>query len=572
MTTDKLIDGLRAGAGITTSGSRNTPIHDIVQKPFEETHGAPGDSVRKPIEEIHGAPNKTESPKADSEAGPDTASPTDKDHWVLKGDTIIRVQKVPRTTVYSPREEDGLPVPIDAIDVCRTTNAIFCEGGEDYIEDLWDGTLSNSVVMKTWIGETRFKRVNADPNSMLGGRQVRQQTSKRPDNIMPEDWIHMSKKARDKATAEWPASKESIRAARKKRGLLSADDLQVSDSKANCIGTPKQRGLDTREGAEPQLATDNFVQVATWAERHELSVSAMEEAIAEARETPAYAVPISLEEAVTKHREKDIDPYQHSLFSMGFVGVVKAMKLSECRHIPEAMKALQNEWDKLVAKGTWDVDSVREMSEVKQEARRLGTIVHFARLFEIMGMKGYELKKARVEWKARVVVQGNNMTDHESQAAVFQDLSSSASLMSASKLVDIIGMQPGYKVEQADAIQAFPQAELKGTPTWVIIPEHQRPASWKRFKVPVCRLRYALYGHPLAGAYWERHCDCRLKKYGFVKVQEWDSVYIHPVLKLILTVYVDDFKMAGPVVSMARGWELIRKELKIDALETIGNI
>ena len=113
-----------------------------------------------------------------------------------------------------------------------------------------------------------------------------------------------------------------------------------------------------------------------------------------------------------------------------------------------------------------------------------------------MGVKHAELKQSKQEWKARVVIQGDGIQDHEGQAAVFQELASSASLMSASKLVDVIGMQPGYSVQQADAIQTFPQALLGGDETWVIIPPHRRPKEWAHLHTRVCRLKLALYGHP----------------------------------------------------------------------------
>ena len=77
-------------------------------------------------------------------------------------------------------------------------------------------------------------------------------------------------------------------------------------------------------------------------------------------------------------------------------------------------------------------------------------------------------------------------------------------------------------------------------------------------------------GPPLAGAFWERHCADKLKKFGFIKVQDWESLYYHPILNLILTVYVDDFKMAGPRCNLQQGWDMIGKELVIDKPEEMG--
>ena len=50
--------------------------------------------------------------------------------------------------------------------------------------------------------------------------------------------------------------------------------------------------------------------------------------------------------------------------------------------------------------------------------------------------------------------------------------------MEAGKCVDCYGCFPGHSIEQADAEQAHIQAELRGTPTWVAIPEEAWPESW----------------------------------------------------------------------------------------------
>ena len=80
----------------------------------------------------------------------------------------------------------------------------------------------------------------------------------------------------------------------------------------------------------------------------------------------------------------------------------------------------------------------------------------------------------------------------------------------------------------------------------------------------MCILKLALYGHPDAGGYWERHCEEHLASVGFVPVLDWRSTYWHPELKLLLMVYVDDFKMAGPSANFAKGWSLIRQKVKTD--------
>ena len=99
--------------------------------------------------------------------------------------------------------------------------------------------------------------------------------------------------------------------------------------------------------------------------------------------------------------------------------------------------------------------------------------------------------------------------------------------------------------------------------TWISLPKILRPLSWAEYREPVCMLKLALYGHPDAGGYWERHCEEHLASVGFVPVPDWRSTYWRPELKLLLTVYVGDFKMAGPSDNFAKGWSLIRQKKKL---------
>ena len=82
-------------------------------------------------------------------------------------------------------------------------------------------------------------------------------------------------------------------------------------------------------------------------------------------------------------------------------------------------------------------------------------------------------------------------------------------------------------------------------------------------KLMVVKLIKALYGHPQAGAFWEQRCERALKNAGFKTLGdcgEWRSVYYHPIHQTLLMVYVDDFKMSGPVKGMAASWEAIKAQ------------
>ena len=141
--------------------------------------------------------------------------------------------------------------------------------------------------------------------------------------------------------------------------------------------------------------------------------------------------------------------------------------------------------------------------------------------------------------------QGNNVKDQDANVAVFQDMTSSASLMVAGKFSDVIASRDGHPGSQSDAPMAYAQTELGGDETWIFLPRDQWPAAWHGMRNPVCRLRLALYGHPLSGAFWEQHCRKMLLSVGFESIPSWECCFLHRELKIVLSVCVDDSRWRG---------------------------
>ena len=74
-----------------------------------------------------------------------------------------------------------------------------------------------------------------------------------------------------------------------------------------------------------------------------------------------------------------------------------------------------------------------------------------------------------------------------------------------------------------------------------------------------------MYGHPQSGAFWEEHCDERVRSIGFRRAcEEWPSCYIHDKLGLLLVIYVDDFKLSGPKDKLAEGWKILSDVIDLD--------
>ena len=128
------------------------------------------------------------------------------------------------------------------------------------------------------------------------------------------------------------------------------------------------------------------------------------------------------------------------------------------------------------------------------------------------------------------------------------------------KIVDLYGAVGDNGTDEADGLQAYTQVSLKDKKvrTWVTLPKEYWPPHFHHIVDPVVPLDYALYGHPDAGTYWENKSHNKVLSAGFNRVPgDWDSLFFHPVHKLMLTIYVDDFRMAGTKEKRALGWKLL---------------
>ena len=83
-------------------------------------------------------------------------------------------------------------------------------------------------------------------------------------------------------------------------------------------------------------------------------------------------------------------------------------------------------------------DKVRSKKEVIDEARMSGATVHFASLMDICHLKNAELEAKHQKYKGRVVLRGDIVKDDSGSYVVFTEQGSSASQMTAAKIMDII--------------------------------------------------------------------------------------------------------------------------------------
>ena len=104
---------------------------------------------------------------------------------------------------------------------------------------------------------------------------------------------------------------------------------------------------------------------------------------------------------------------------------------------------------------------VKSKKQVIDEARTAGATVHFASLMDICHLKNAELEAKHQKYKGRVVLQGDIVKDDSGYYAVFTEQGSSASQMTAAKIMDIISRLPGFDGQAADAVSAYTQVNME---------------------------------------------------------------------------------------------------------------
>ena len=156
-------------------------------------------------------------------------------------------------------------------------------------------------------------------------------------------------------------------------------------------------------------------------------------------------------------------------------------------------------------------------------------------------------------------MQGSNVKDDGGNNVYFSDTSSAPTNMTCIRSVMSYGHLTGGETSQADAEQAFIQPLLdESVHMFIFIPLELQNEDMKRNSIgiinPVFRLRRPLYGWSRSGNIWEQRLATSLEsiKYGtdsWKPVEHWPQSFWKIGNKgkvVMLTVYVDDFVLAGP--------------------------
>ena len=170
--------------------------------------------------------------------------------------------------------------------------------------------------------------------------------------------------------------------------------------------------------------------------------------------------------------------------------------------------------------------------------------------------------KIRLYWP--ILLRCDIVKDDSGAYAVFNEQGSSASQMTAAKVMDVnarrrISTRPKSKWKmhhrywnfQSQNVQILGYAYRNTNG-----PNH----AWSSMEDPLVPL---LYGHPLTGLLWEKQFEKILLKHGWEKIPHWECLFVHREKGLFLSVYVDDIKFAGKKQNLDPMWKVLNKEVDL---------
>ncbi len=120
---------------------------------------------------------------------------------------------------------------------------------------------------------------------------------------------------------------------------------------------------------------------------------------------------------------------------------------------------------------------MREKSDIVSEAKNYKRTVQFGRVHGISVEKNFEVPRGHLsrKFKGRVVFLGNQVKNQGFEHATFMDLGNSPATIESARLCDFYGCLNGHMVSDADAVQAYIQAELGGDKCWISLPREAWP-------------------------------------------------------------------------------------------------
>ena len=247
--------------------------------------------------------------------------------------------------------------------------------------------------------------------------------------------------------------------------------------------------------------------------------------------------------------------------------------------MPHVMKIRMQRQQWIKMEKDWDYPSVAVGESQKQEGghkrdTKNGNTVHFTSLMDSCHLKNANMGPQFQKYKGRVVLRGDIVKDDSRANAVFEQ-SSSASQMTAAKVMDVIARLPDCDGQAADAISADTQVKLEDAPRslkirksacpeiWIRLPRHKLTKSKEILLTPLFLLRETFTETHLL-TYCERGNS---KKYCWnldgKKYQIGNVCLFKENSKKLSVFLVVFFLMAGKKLNMAPKWQKLMKNVDL---------
>ena len=283
-----------------------------------------------------------------------------------------------------------------------------------------------------------------------GERLTRRHVTSRPDRLWPELWIKLGRNAKLKEKHKWSDEKPKLDNARRRlRGIyfIDPEDKEFKETVQNArkkLETPMAPAMPCKTSKKCKHG-----EIGGKTNEIKSKLACILEASVSTR--------LRMEECLPNHHEDHIAGEGDNSLQPFFNLVHKFIPMPQSMKIPAAKAAVDKEWEKLEKIPARNLTKVRSKKEVIDEARTKGIKVHVASLMDICHLKKAELEAKHQKYKGRVVLRGDIVKDDSGSYAVFTEQRSSASQMTAAKVMDIISRLPGCAGQAADAVSAYTQ-------------------------------------------------------------------------------------------------------------------
>ena len=259
---------------------------------------------------------------------------------------------------------------------------------------------------------------------------TRKQLISRLDHLWPELWKSMGKHAMLQEKQKWSEEKIHLDNARKLRGIyfIDPEDKEYKETIKNA-----RKKLETSVAPAMPCKIMKKNCGSGGSNKTKTKLACILEADESTRMRLGNSIPHHHEDHIAGKGEISLQHYNL---------VHKFIPMPQAKKITVAKAAVDKEWEKLDKISAWNLTEVQSKKQVIEEARTSGATVHFASLMDICHLKNAELEAKHQKYKGRVVLRGDIVKDNSGSYAVFTEQGSSASQMTAAKIMDIISRLP----------------------------------------------------------------------------------------------------------------------------------